>query len=414
MPSALACARSRTRCRSPRHRSGAARGTPMGARRSTCCCDDRPLGRQDDRVVPRGPRMKQPPTVSFRADAGVTLGGGHVMRCLALATEMRRWGWVVHFATGPETAAVVPALGRAGIAVRVVGTAGELESAQATEVDLAVFDHYALDETAERRARRWARRIMVIDDLANRRHDADVLLDGTLDRRAEDYRGLVTDDCRLLLGPDYALVRPRFAAARRHRRVAPGASPCILVSLGATDPERVAEAVLAGLARHAGRLAVTVVTGAATEHLAAIRAAAAASPHAVDVRVDVTDMAALMAAADLAIGGAGTSAWERCCVGLPSLVIELADNQRGTAAALHRHGAARNLGPASGLDSGKVGTAVHELLADTGGWRRMANAASRVCDGRGVARTLAALAAPVLAGAARVTLRAAEGSDAPR
>ena len=232
-----------------------------------------------------------------------------------------------------------------------------------------------------------------IDDLADRAHDCDALLDQTPGRRAEDYGALVPGGCRLLLGPRYALLRPQFRAARGaalKRRRADGPVRRILVSLGATDPDNVTATVLEGLARAGVAAEVEVVMGAGAPHLAAVRARARAlsGKMPVSVTVGAGNMAALMADADIAVGAAGTASWERCCLGLPAVVLVVAENQRAGAKALAGAGAARILDAPAGITATHVAAAVDGLCRSADERRRMALAAADLCDGRGVARVV--------------------------
>ena len=160
----------------------------------------------------------------FRADASPTMGGGHVMRCLTLADALRDAGWSCAFATAAESSAMVPALARSGHATIDIASddAGEL-GACVGHADLLIVDHYGLGAVFEGRARDWAGQVLVIDDLPNRPHDCDLLLDQTAGRGAGDYAGMVPDHCRLLLGADHALLRPQFLSAR-------GSPGCIAIA----------------------------------------------------------------------------------------------------------------------------------------------------------------------------------------
>jgi len=210
-------------------------------------------------------------------------------------------------------------------------------------VDWLVVDHYEIDRRWERAMRPACRRLMVIDDLVDRPHDCDILLDQTFGRQPDEYDALTPDECRVLAGTRYALLRPEFAAGRPSalaRRAAGEGIDHVLVSMGGFDPENRTHDVLETLADtpYARRLTVTVVVGADS----------AVSPNPLrgrfrklDIRQQVANMAELMAAADLAIGAGGTTSWERCCMGLPSLVCVLADNQRDIARQLAAAGAIR-------------------------------------------------------------------------
>ena len=319
------------------------------------------------------------------------------MRDLALAASLADAGWRCVFGCSEETPIAVPALSRSGFRVAPLGAAAALEPRALRALwpegcELLVVDHYGLDVAYESECRPWARRILVIDDLADRRHDADVLLDPTLGRSADDYAALVPEGCEILTGPRFALLRSAFAAARtaaldgRER-----ACGRLLVALGVTDPGNLTETVLEGIAASGLVLAVDVVLGSSAPHLRRVLARARAMPQPTRVLLDAGEMAALMCAADLAIGAAGGTAWERCCLGLASITVTVAENQRPIADALVRAGVVESLGPSAGLTPEAVRAALVRLATDSTTRLRMARAAAAVCDGLGADRVLRVL-----------------------
>jgi UDP-2,4-diacetamido-2,4,6-trideoxy-beta-L-altropyranose hydrolase len=344
----------------------------------------------------------------FRFDASPAMGAGHAYRCLTLAEALSRLGWRCHGIVNREAVATVPAL-RHSAAM----TLGNEDSVGAA--DWLVVDHYGLDASWETPRRSWAKSILVLDDLADRRHDCDLLLDQTFGRAGADYDGLVPAACRRLTGSDYALLRPEFSRARPAslaRRTAEEGLRRILVSLGATDPENHTAEVLRGIEESGLPVAVDVVLGSGARHLAAVRTACAALPLDVRLHVDTEEMPRLMAAADLAIGAAGTSTWERCCLGLPSLMVVIAGNQRRIATAVSGAGAARLLaGPRPAL-AAQVTGALQELAADAAALQSMTLRAAAICDGRGCDRLGLALVPPGRAKDGRpVALRLAGPAD---
>lgn len=332
-------------------------------------------------------------TIVFRADASAQLGGGHVQRCLTLAQVLRARGWRCGFAVNRGADDVVPALHGEDMDVLTLecATADEADAMRAHWPQGAhwlVVDHYRRDAALERACRPWARRILAIDDLADRAHDCDMLLDQTLGRTASAYAPQVPPRCRLLLGSEYALLRPQFAAARaaalaRRRTAVPHR---VLLAMGATDAVNATGRVI-GLLRDADlQLELDVVLSAAAPHLASVRAAAADMALPARVHTDVKEMAGLMSQADIAIGAAGTTSWERCCLGLPSVLVVTADNQRRIAAALHAAGAAFVCGDWETPDADCLIAAVRRLCADAAARGEMSARAARICDGHGAER----------------------------
>ena len=186
---------------------------------------------------------------------------------------------------------------------------------------------------------------MVIDDLADRPHDCDLLLDQNLYEGLERrYDGLVPDHCERLLGPRYALLRPEFAAARKTLRHRDGRVRRILVFFGGSDlSNETAKALEAIRLLNRTDIAVDVVVGVSNPKGDQIREICRGMPN-IHFHLQVENMAELMALADLAIGAGGTTTWERCCLGLPSLVLVLADNQREVVEVMTDAGAMRNVG----------------------------------------------------------------------
>ncbi len=264
------------------------------------------------------------------------------------------------------------------------------------DCDLLVVDHYGRDAAFESACRDWVRRILVIDDLADRRHDCDFLLDQTAGREADDYRPLVPSHSRLLLGSLHALLKPRFAELReeslRRRRERPGLER-ILVSVGLMDHANLTEIALRGIERAGLDVAVDVVLGGRAPHLDAVRAAAERLGPRVTVTTDADDMAERLARADLAVGSAGTTSWERCCLGVPALVAVCADNQEKIAEELVAAGAVDLLGRDASISPESVADALVRLHGGRERLTEMGARASALCDGRGTARLMEVLEA---------------------
>jgi UDP-2,4-diacetamido-2,4,6-trideoxy-beta-L-altropyranose hydrolase len=356
----------------------------------------------------------------FRADASPSVGGGHVMRCLALADVLARSGWRIGFAVGAETRQTLPVLDEAGHQIVELSTNDRLDEPAAMVehwpggCDLLVVDHYGKDADFEHATRPWARRILAIDDLADRPHDCEILLDQTLGRVPEDYCSQVPAGCRLLLGSAYALLRPEFSELRRRTASARASDSMsrIFVSLGATDPDGATATVLDGIAQSGLDVEVDVVLGASAPHLELVRHKAEQLNTIIRVHTDTRDMARLMANADLAIGAAGTSSWERCCLGLPTVMVVLAANQRAIADALSVAGAVRIVGREGAIRARDIATALTELGHDAAGRRAMAAEAAALCDGLGATRVMMETCTDMVdRDGMRITLRPATIAD---
>lgn len=309
--------------------------------------------------------------VVIRADASTQIGTGHVMRCLTLANQLAANGAEVRFMCRAHAGHLISYIEESGFAVErlpsgshsVANSPGPVsgwlgvpweQDAQETLLalirlsapcDWLIVDHYCLDARWEKAVRHRVEHLMVIDDLANRRHDCDLLLDtGLYSDGGTRYRNLVGESCRVLIGPSYALLRREFRERDREIRIRDGTIRRLLVSFGGADSTGETAKVLAALGDQGLRdLEVDVVVGGANPHLDDLRQRAASLPNVV-VHVDTREMAGLMARADLAIGGGGTTTWERLYLGLPSMVIVQAENQIQQTESLVRHGCLLNLG----------------------------------------------------------------------
>jgi UDP-2,4-diacetamido-2,4,6-trideoxy-beta-L-altropyranose hydrolase len=289
--------------------------------------------------------------VAFRVDASPKIGTGHFMRCLTVADALRQRGAEIRFVSRRlpdyllhmlklQAHEFAPLEGSADQKCgRDLPHAEWLETSQAQDAsdtthalsghswDWLVVDHYALDGRWETLLRRSVKRIAVIDDIADRQHDCDLLLDQNFHRDpAERYRGKVPAQCELLLGPRYALLREEFPSIRASVKPRAGDVQRILVFFGGVDANNyTGYAIEATAALGISGLQVDVVVGKC--HPQREQIASQCQRHGFACHVQTPRMAELIAAADLAIGAGGTAIWERCCLGLPALVLCVADNQ---------------------------------------------------------------------------------------
>ena len=336
------------------------------------------------------------PTAVFRCDASPAIGGGHVMRCLALADELNHLGWRCAFAVSPETLATVPMLGRAG---HTFGGPEEIPAG----ADWLIVDHYGIGVAEERAYRSRVAHIMVIADLADRAHDCDVLLDQNPGRRAEDYAGCVPTGCTVLTGAGYALLRAPFGAWRDTGRESKRDG--FLLAFGATDPTDLTSIALDAVATAKTRLPIGILLGSKAEHRE--RVEARAKSLGARLYLDLVDPVPVLTTMRLAIGAAGVSALERCAIGVPSLVVVAAENQRLAATSIAK------LGAAEVLSEPTADTMTARLCSlDADRIEAMARAASTVCDGRGARRTAMVLAPEAAGDGAAVRLRPATQDDA--
>ena len=355
----------------------------------------------------------------LRADASRAIGTGHVVRSLALAEFLARAGWRIVFAQSGDSLAASPSAIERYERITLGAADAEAEAVELGRrlgaCELLVVDHYGRDRRFETACRDWARQILVLDDLADRPHGCAVLVDAAREPGGADYRGLVPADCTLLLGPDFALLRDQFLAARqraRLRRQTARAPERIVISIGGIDAADVTSRALAAALQAAPQAAIDVVLGRAAPHLDRLRSLVEASRRPVRLLSDVADMAALLAEADIGIGAAGSSAWERCCLGLPSIVLPVVDNQGPTVDLLEKRGAALILPQGARATASEIADALKRLLGDARLRGTLSERSMALCDGRGGWRVLLALLPEERARDGRpVSLRLAERSD---
>lgn len=359
--------------------------------------------------------------VVFRADASMQMGTGHVMRCLTLADALTARGADCQFICRKHEGNLIEFINSKGyvsfaLPMFPAADEGEAESqqdaiapdlahrrwlgatqAQDAEVcapilaaqrpDWLIVDHYALDTRWERVLAPHYRKLMVIDDLADRPHACDLLLDQTFGREAADYLALVPDACRLLCGSQYALLRPEFAALRSYslqRRASPALRE-LLITMGGVDKDNATGQVLQALRTCTlpADCRITVVMGAAAPWLDEVCKQAQDMPWQTQVLVGVSDMAQLMADSDLAIGAAGATSWERCCLGLPTIMLVLAENQRKVAQGLERSGAVKLTNLALG-ETTQLRELLVPLINNPSQLLHMGECAASIVDGSGV------------------------------
>lgn len=343
--------------------------------------------------------MRRPLAV-LRADASRAIGTGHVVRSQALAEFLDDAGWRIVFAQGAGGDAANPSALDHYERILLTATDADSEAAELSQrigsCDLLVVDHYDRDRRFEAACRSWARQILVLDDLADRQHACSVLLDPARDAAKSDYRDLVPADCALLLGPEFAPLRRQFLAARHRvaqQRRTTAVPRRVVISIGGIDADNLTSRALAAVLQAVPAVEADVVLGRAAPHLEAVRALARSHPRRVRVLSDVADMAALLAAADIGIGAAGSSSWERCCLGLPSIALPVVANQIPTAKILAERGAALVLPQGAGTTTPEIAGALSRLLRDTLLRRSLSERAMALCDGRGAWRVLLRLLA---------------------
>jgi len=358
--------------------------------------------------------------VVFRTDASLTIGQGHVMRCLALVEALREHGAAVSFVCrelGGHLFDLIEAQGvtvnrlpapKAGtqandISAYAVGLeATWQEDARQTSAAIAasgktpdwlVVDHYDLDARWETALRPYAKRLMIIDDLANRKHDCDALVDPTYGETAERYRGLLPSRAYCLSGSQYALLRPQF----RHQRQSPGRSvpraedSRVHVFFGGTDSGNHTIRFSRLLLEHVGGVQICAVLGRSCVQYDQLRSLATEYDGRFSWKTDVQDMAASMAGCDFALGAPGGATWERACIGLPAVYVAVSSSQAAILERLRSNELCAYLGMANDISDQAFVDGVQGFFADRSSLEVMRAHGMQAVDGNGVVRVAAFL-----------------------
>ena len=352
---------------------------------------------------------------AFRADASLEIGSGHIIRCLTLANALKLAGhdcfficrnhkgnlinylksllWDVLELPILEPSKATGFINNSGY-LNWLGTT-EAEDAQDTlnslskhhiqHIDWLIVDHYALSAEWEQSLRNVVTNILAIDDLANRMHDSDIILDCGLSNTQELYQHLNKRPVTTLIGPRYALLRPEFALHRQQLKLPRTSSNTIklLINLGGIDKDDVTSTILNMLAeKHLPyQISATIIMGINAPHKDKIIEYAKTLPFQNEVKINATNMGALMLQHDLAIGASGSTSWERCALGLPSITFILAENQRKIAIELQNHGASIMVENIPHLYQSLLNLKIEHLL-------EMSINALKLVDGNGVMRLL--------------------------
>lgn len=348
--------------------------------------------------------------IAFRLDASSQIGTGHFMRCLTLADSLKQRGAQIRFVSRHMFEHLRDMLDARGhefillnsrptgidseelLHAKWLGTSQHLDAQDTLKVlsdqawDWLIVDHYALDVQWESAFRQTVKKVLVIDDLADRRHDCNVLLDQNLYADMDvRYAGKVPGNCELLLGPHYALLREEFFQLRASRMERDGFVQRVLILLGGVDAENLTGKVVQAVAQLPDRnLDVDVVIGA--QHPARIDLEGVCHQLGFQCHVETPEIAKLMIKADLAIGASGSTSWERCCLGLPTVCLTCAVNQEAIAEGLQAKGAIVNLGDGVALSVADLSKTLLKLIGQPDKLKTLSTVSRGLVDGRGVDR----------------------------
>ena len=345
------------------------------------------------------------------------MGGGHIMRCVALAQKFKEYGANCFFICKAHEGNYISLIRGLGFNVYELpldskkiaetppagdekfnyyswlGSDWRFDAEQTIlkikgfSVDCLVIDHYSIDDRWERHLKSSCSLIFAIDDLADRPHLCDLLLDQNLGREKFEYKNLLLSECEVLIGPRYALLRDEFYRARSRalQRRTGNDSVRVLVTMGAIDKDNCTEKILKSIlsSSYFKGLNITVVLGSNSPWVMSIERFVSKILN-VNLVVNPANMAELMVDSDIAISAGGSTAWELCCLALPTLIVVTAENQLNSAISLKAKGAVEL------VDVNRISTdlVMHlDFLLQNHSQRHvMSTNASKITDGKGCDR----------------------------
>ncbi len=325
----------------------------------------------------------------FWTSASESIGGGHLARCQVLFRHLVARGWECYIAVNPEGMKFAATFDLPIRSTMVVEPGIELpqQLKQAVDgCDVVVIDNYDSEEAIETSLRGWARTLVIVDDHAEKSHDCDLLIDQTPERDPHAYDHLLPDECRVLTGSSFALLRNGFAARREEairRRVQRSEVAAVFVAFGTMDSRNLIQRTLRALQAAGNERPLHVALSRHAAFRAQVEEQASRCDFDVYIGDDPNWVADSMVKSDLAVGAMGVNALERCCLGLPSIAVRTASNQSDVTSALERLGAVRVLGDASDVSESDIQASFLDLVGSVTTRHAMSRRAALVCDGRG-------------------------------
>lgn len=338
----------------------------------------------------------------LRTDASTQIGLGHLMRCLALAQAWKDAGGEVTFITTCRSEGLLQRLRDEGFYINLLSSAyPDTADWNSTRDILAghpgawvVLDGYNFDDDYQQMVKEAGHQLLVIDDIAHLKHYcADILLNQNL--HAEQLRYVCESYTRLLLGTRYVLLRREFLAWKKWHREIPKVARRVLVTLGGGDPENNTLKVIQVLQEvDITDLEATVIIGASNPHIRVLQDAIKQSGIPIRLAHDVKNMPEMMAWADVAVSGSGTTAWELLFMGTPALFLILADNQSYIVNYIENQELGKNLGRVGNTSSEILAKVVTSLAKDFNLRAAISRKSRQLVDGQGVQRVISAIQKP--------------------
>lgn len=344
-------------------------------------------------------------TYAFRVDSSTRIGTGHLVRCLTLANRFKSRGEESIFLCQHLDGEMTSQVESAGFEVLHIDSnkadQKSLESRDAFETlrllgkrsaSRIVVDHYDLSLEWEESVTPHVDSVVVIDDLTDRQHRCDLLLNQNLVHSNDlSNSRKFTGASRTLLGPKFALLQPEYALFRTARPTGSSRVGSISVFMGGSDPDNVTELVVRSLVgMELVDVNVDVVVGNVNPNHARLRSMFENQP-SINFHTNLSSLAPLLAMSDIAIGAGGTSNWERMCIGVPPIVIDIADNQRQICVDLAKAGLIEHIGSSDSISTADIQDAVQRFLTQSGLRRQYSLQGQITVDGLGADRVTEAL-----------------------
>jgi UDP-2,4-diacetamido-2,4,6-trideoxy-beta-L-altropyranose hydrolase len=343
--------------------------------------------------MPLGPLL-------IRADASAEMGTGHVMRCLALAQAWQDTGGTAMLACAALPPALRDRLGAEAVeTIHLPVAAGSTVDVERTIALAATLgascvavDGYQFDAAYQRAIKAAGLRLLWIDDFTHASpYCADLVLNQNLGAAQDEYRER-SAETQLLLGSSYALLRREFRLQPKPVRNHQAPPRRLLVMTGGADPANLTPMLLGAVAHSEPALEVRVVVGGGNPNAAAIEKQVASLSRPLTLLRSPSDMPGLMAWADLALTAGGSTCWELAHLGVPMLIVSMADNQIRVGQALEHADAAIYVGDHRSVSTGSITDALDRLRGASELRQRLSSQAAQLVDGEGAARVVSRLA----------------------
>ncbi|MBD2691076.1 UDP-2,4-diacetamido-2,4,6-trideoxy-beta-L-altropyranose hydrolase [Anabaena catenula] len=333
----------------------------------------------------------------IRTDASSRIGTGHLMRCLALAQAWKMSGGEAVFILNIEAASLEMRLKAEGftifyLPIHLTSSEDAQETAklaQQLNSQWVVVDGYHFDAEYQQTIKHSGLKILFIDDYKHAKYYyADIVLNQNIYANENLYINRLPDT-KLLLGTDYTLLRSEFWQWQKWKRINPPIAKKILVAMGGADPDNVTLKVMAALQQlEVNELEVVVIVGGSNPHYEQLKLASQTSQFPIRLEKNVTNIPELMAWADLAVTAGGSTCWELAFMGLPSLILILAENQRAIAQKLNELGTAINMGYYDHVRITEIAAAIEQLINSANIRTQMTKGSQKLIDSKGSHRVL--------------------------